>query len=121
MFDFSAIDTQFITRLFAGIIIYWILGIFAKGIFEPIQAHLGQKLIGRIHRHSKELKNYADQTCTELDDIFISNLTESISRINGIVNRGDIPQSDQQSFRQLVTDRYQLSILFEKLGLNKTN
>ncbi len=118
MIDLSAINSQFLTRLFVGMLIYWVVGIFVKGIFEPIQAHIGGKIWAKLTNRSENLRRYADQTCTELDDFFINHLADSIGGINRIVNGNDLPQSDRQLFRRMVTERYQLALLLEKLGLD---
>jgi hypothetical protein len=114
----EAIDQTFLIRLFFGMTAYWLVGIFVKGIFEPLQAHIGGKIWAKLTNKSEDLRRYADQTCTELDDFFINHLADSIGGINRIINRDDIPQSDRQLYRQLLTERYQLALLLEKLGLD---
>lgn len=120
MFDFSAIDKIFLTRFLFALCFYWAWGILAKGIFEPIQSYLGKKFVNKLTTHSETLRRYADQTCSDLDDFFINHLADSIGGINRIVNENALPQSDQQLYRQLVIERYQLSILFKKMGLDDT-
>lgn len=86
MFDFSAIDQDFLTRLFVGMLIYWVVGIFAKGIFEPIQAKTGRWLIGAIDRKISALKALSDTTETELDNKFIAPVAKLAKQIKILIS-----------------------------------
>jgi hypothetical protein len=117
MLDFSAIDDKFLTRFLFAFVVYWLWGIFSKGIFEPIQAYLGKNLILFTNKKTQELTRYADLTCSQIDDFIVNHLADNLHRLSGIVNGSELPPSDRRAFRQLVTDRYQLALLLEKLGI----
>lgn len=117
MFDFSAIDQTFLTRFCFALCFYWVWGIASKGFFEPIQAQIGKSLASKFNSKTKELQNHADQTCSEIDNFFVNHIADGAGRIDRLVNGADIPTTDQRAFRQLLSERYQLSLLLEKLGV----
>lgn len=119
MIDPSAIDSQFLTRFIFGVIVYWILGFFTKGVAEKIQAHYGSLLFGFSNKKIQELKSHANKTCSEIDDTIINYLAGASQRLDGIINRDDLSPADQQLYRQFLAQNYQLSILLKKLGVEQ--
>lgn len=115
----GAIDQVFLTRLFVGMLIYWFFGIISKGIFEPLQAHIGRSLVSLFHNRSLELREQADKTCSEIDDLLTESLSNSLGRINQIIGGDDLPESERQLYKELVAERYQLSVLLDKLVLKQ--
>lgn len=118
MINLAAIDSIFLTRFLFGVIVYWAIGFFTKGIFEKIQAHYGGLLFKFSNNKIQELKRYADSTCTEIDDILVNPTAGAIDRLNGIVNRDDISPTEQQFYRQCLDESYRISVLLEKLGVS---
>ena len=119
MLDFAAIDSTFLTRFLFGVAVYWLIGFFTKGIFEKIQSYYGSKFFGFTNAKLQEIKRYADQSCSEIDNILINPVAGVSDRLNRIINRDDLSPSDQQLHRQLINERYQLSILLKKLGVGE--
>lgn len=113
----QAFDTTFFLRLCFGVVAYWFVGIFTKGVFEPLQSHIGRMLFARLNKRLETLQHYANQTCTKIDDVIISSIANNSSLLNGIVNRDDLASSEQQLYRQLLAKTYQLPVLLKKLGL----
>jgi hypothetical protein len=110
----NAIDQIFLTRLFVGMAIYWIAGIFVKGIFEPIQAHLGKQLIILTNKKATELNNAAKLTCSNIDDFLLSQLVDKLEDLESLI-KGNVPVDDRRLFRQLIAKNYNFEILLEKL------
>lgn len=117
MFDFSAIDSPFLTRFTFGILAYWAVGFVTKGIFEKIQAYYGSRFLFLFNSRIQQLKQEAGSTCTKIDDLFVNSLAGVTEELNNIVNREDLSPSDQQMHRKLIADRYQLPLLLTKLGV----
>lgn len=113
----EAFNTTFLMRFTFGVIVYWVVGILTKGVFEPLQSHIGKVLFARVNNRLQKLQQYANQTCTKLDDIIITNISNNSDILNRIINRDDLSPTDQQLYRQLVAESYRLPILFEKLGI----
>lgn len=109
----QAFDTTFFLRLCFGVVAYWFVGIFTKGVLS----HIGRMLFARLNKRLETLQHYANQTCTKIDDVIISSIANNSSLLNGIVNRDDLASSEQQLYRQLLAKTYQLPVLLKKLGL----
>ena len=113
----GAIDSVFLTRLFVGMMIYWAVWILTKGIFEPLQAHIGKQAIFLGHQKTKELRYHADRTASKIDDFFADRLGDGADILNGIVSGDDLSPQDKREFRRILAERYQLDLLLEKLGV----
>lgn len=114
MIDLTAIDKTFLTRFLFALCFYWVWGTLAKGIFEPIQAHLGKQLIILTHKKTRELNDAAKLTCSHIDDFFLSRLADKLGDLECLVS-GDVPPDDQQLFRELIAKNYDFEILLKKL------
>ena len=117
MIDPSAIDSVFLTRLFFAMAVYWITGVINKGIAEKIQAHYGGLLFSFSNKKLQELKRYASQSCTQIDDLFLNPVADLSQQLDPIINRCDLSPPDQQLYRQFLDEDYRVSVLLKKLNL----
>lgn len=117
MIDFSAIDSVFLTRLFFAMAVYWVTGVINKGIAEKIQAHYGGLLFAFSNQKLQELKRYAVQSCTQIDDLLLNPVADLSQQLDLIVNRSDLSPPDQQLYRRLLDETYRVSVLLEKFDL----
>ena len=118
MINLAAIDSFFLTRFLFGVVVYWLIGFFTKGIFEKIQAHYGGLLFKFSNNKIQELKRYANSTCTDIDDVLVNPTAGAFDRLDRIVNRHDLSPTEQQLYRQLLDESYRISLLLEKLGVS---
>ncbi len=119
MINLAAIDSIFLTRFLFGVVAYWVMGLLTKGIFEKIQAHYGGLLFKFSNNKIQELKRHANSTCTEIDDVLINPTAGAFDRLDRIVNRNDLSPTEQQLYRQHLDESYRISLLLEKLGIDK--
>jgi hypothetical protein len=93
----------------------FIYDVFKEGILKKIQVLIAAKLVSKSNDKIQELKSYADQTCTKIDNLFVNPLSGISNLLDGVINGADIPPDDQQLFRQLIDERYHVSLLAKKL------
>ena len=99
----------------------FIYDVFKEGILKKIQVLIAAKLVSNTNSHIQKLKDYADETCTEIDDLLVSPLASVSGNLDRIINKPELSPADQRVYRQLVTERYQLSLLLKKLGVGEEN
>jgi hypothetical protein len=97
-----------------GVAAYWVVGIFSKGIFEPIQAKIGRELFGRFHRKTEELDRLVSLTRNEIDDLIIGSLRDASTHLNTIINPPDLSDADRRYLQQKVNESYSVSVLTDK-------
>lgn len=114
MIDLAALDAVFFTRLIFAMGAYWVLGIFSKGIFEPIQAHLGRELFRLFHRKTEDLDRRAADTRNKLDDLLVGKLAESSASLYSIINPLDLSNGDRRKLQEKVNATYSVSVLTQK-------
>lgn len=101
-----------------GVAAYWGFGILSKGIFEPIQAHLGGELFRLLHRKTEDLDRRVAQTRNQIDDLIVEHIRESSAALNSIINPPDLSDGDRRYLQEKVNESYSVSVLTDK-ALNK--
>jgi hypothetical protein len=105
---------NFYQSVAVGVAAYWGFGILSKGIFEPIQAHLGQELFRLFHRKTEDLDRRVALTRNHIDDLIIGSLRDASAHLNTIINPSDLSDADRRYLQQKVNESYSVSVLTDK-------
>ena len=97
-----------------GVAAYWVMGIFSKGIFEPVQARIGRELFRRFHRQTEELDRRAAETRNQIDDLIVGRIREASANLYSIINPSDLSDGDRRYLQQKVNESYSVSVLTDK-------
>lgn len=97
-----------------GIAAYWVMGIFSKGIFEPVQARIGRELFSRFHRQTEELDRRAAETRNQIDDLIVGRIREASANLYSIINPSDLSNADRRYLQEKVDQTYSVSVLANK-------
>ena len=97
-----------------GFAVYWVSGIFSKGMFEKIQARQGSALFGLFNRKIQSLDRRVAESRTQIDDILLGDFPDALDRIDEIINPPNLQGSDLKYYQQNLDQSYSLSVLNQK-------